>query len=111
MTGSAWIETGDYPKPARYRPGPFCPSEKLGPVFAGDRSAFSTGAALWYDGLIHNAGRFSIALIKSAVQAGGIACNYTRAKRYLNHADKICGVEAIDCETGEKLAIRDETGD
>ena len=94
------------PKASALPPGAVLPQRKLESVFAGDRSAFSRGAALWYDGLIHNAGRFSIALIKSAVQAGGIACNYTRAERYLNHAGKICGVEAIDCETGEKLAIR-----
>ena len=94
------------PKASALPPGAVLPQRKLESVFAGDRSAFSRGAALWYDGLIHNAGRFSIALIKSAVQAGGIACNYTRAERYLNHAGKICGVEAIDCETGEKLTIR-----
>ena len=94
------------PEASALPPGAVLPRQELGPVFAGDRSAFSRGAALWFDGLIHNAGRFSIALIKSAVQAGGIACNYTRAERYLDHAGKICGVEAIDCETGEKLAIR-----
>ena len=46
------------PKASALPPGAVLPQRKLGPVFAGDRSAFSTGAALWYDGLIHNAGRF-----------------------------------------------------
>ena len=74
-------------------------------LLTGGVDTFSQTGALWFDALIHNAGRFTIELIKSAKQQGAVVCNYVRAEKYLQHQGKIFGIQAIDRESGESLTI------
>lgn len=74
-------------------------------LFAAGTETFSQTGALWFDALIHDAGRFTIELIKSAQRQGAVACNYVCAEKYLQHQGKICGIQAIDRESGESLTI------
>ena len=74
-------------------------------LFTGGMEAASQIGALWFDALIHDAGRFTIELIKSAQRQGAVVCNYVRAEKFLQHQGKIFGIQAIDRESGESLTI------
>jgi glycerol-3-phosphate dehydrogenase len=64
------------------------------------------GGVLYYDAQFDDA-RLAIALAQSAVDAGAALANYVRAGALIyDDARHVCGVSAIDDETGERIAIR-----
>lgn len=66
----------------------------------------STGAAVWYDAQIYNSERLLLGLIRSAESAGAQVANYIEATSLLQKGDRIIGVQAKDCETGQRFDIQ-----
>ncbi|MBT7110385.1 MAG: FAD-dependent oxidoreductase [Proteobacteria bacterium] len=89
----------------RLPPGKILPNCDFVRPFSGSVEKSFQSGALWFDSLIHDAGRFSIELIKSAQRDGAVVCNYVRAEKYLRRQGKVCGVEAIDRESGDPFSI------
>lgn len=64
------------------------------------------GAALWYDGAVPDSQRLVMEVLRWAVVAGATPLNYVEARRLLVAGGRVAGVEAVDVETGEELALR-----
>ena len=62
------------------------------------------GATLYSDAQFDDA-RFAIALARTAVQRGAALANYVRATNLRYDAGVLCGVEALDAESGERFGI------
>ncbi|MDQ2842310.1 MAG: glycerol-3-phosphate dehydrogenase/oxidase [Acidobacteriota bacterium] len=71
----------------------------------GVRAAGLRGGILYYDGQFDDA-RFAIALLRTFLDLGGIALNYTRVTGLLKSRGKIAGVTAEDGETRKGLEVR-----
>ena len=65
-----------------------------------------TGGIVFYDGQIYNPPRLVVSYIRSAVNEGLAATNYTEAVDYIFKNNTIKGVVARDRLTGEELEIR-----
>ena len=65
-----------------------------------------TGAACWYDGLIHNPDRLVLAVVASAVDAGAVAANHLEATGVLMDGGRVAGVTATDRLDGGAIEIR-----
>jgi len=65
-----------------------------------------TGAALWYDGQLHDSERLTLAFVRSAAELGADAANHLRAVELLREGDRITGVKAVDRFTQRVLTIR-----
>lgn len=61
-------------------------------------------AILYHDGQFDDA-RLALTLARTAVDHGATVANYTRAKALLYDGGKICGVTAVDCESGHEIEI------
>ncbi len=61
-------------------------------------------AILYHDGQFDDA-RLALTLARTAVDHGAIVANYVRAKRLVYQRGKICGVVAVDCESGHEFEI------
>src|SRR5690349_7048247 len=66
----------------------------------------ATGAAVWYDAQIYNSERLLLGLVHSAVEAGAQVANYLEAISFLQKGDRIIGVQAKDCQTGQTFQIQ-----
>jgi glycerol-3-phosphate dehydrogenase len=65
-----------------------------------------TGAAVFEDGQMYNTARLVLAFVKSAVDRGALAANYTKAKEFLWDGRRVCGARAQDRISGEEFDIR-----
>lgn len=65
-----------------------------------------TGAALFHDGQMYNPTRLALCFLRSAVEAGANAVNYTEVTGFLREASRVIGVRATDRLTGNDLEIR-----
>ena len=63
------------------------------------------GGILYHDCQFDDA-RLAITLAQTMCDLGGTAINYMRVTGLLKSAGKLCGVQAIDVETGRELEIR-----
>jgi glycerol-3-phosphate dehydrogenase len=65
-----------------------------------------TGGAVFEDGQMYNASRLVLAFVRSAVDKGAVAANYTQALRFLWEGRRVIGVRARDCAGGDEFDIR-----
>src|SRR5450755_3196100 len=65
-----------------------------------------SGGAVFEDGQMYNTARLVLAFVKSAVNRGAIAANYTEALRFLWDGKRVCGVRARDRLDGNDFDIR-----
>ncbi|MEP6546168.1 MAG: FAD-dependent oxidoreductase [Gammaproteobacteria bacterium] len=65
-----------------------------------------TGAAVFEDGQMYNTARLVLAFVKSAVNRGATAANYTAAVRFLWDGKRVRGVRAHDRIGGEEFDIQ-----
>ncbi len=65
-----------------------------------------TGGAVWYDCQVYNSERMLISVIKSAVELGAEAANYTRVSGFITAGNKIRGVKIHDIFSGEPYEVR-----
>ncbi|MEO2049516.1 MAG: glycerol-3-phosphate dehydrogenase/oxidase [Pirellulales bacterium] len=75
-------------------------------LFPNVNSAGLTGGALFHDGQIYNPTRLILAFLRSAFQAGAVTANYVEATKFIQHKNRVCGVEAKDNLTGATMHIR-----
>ncbi len=65
-----------------------------------------TGAALWYDDLIINTERMTLAFVlEGSDKYSGVAANYVKALEIVKDGGKVIGVQALDQLSGEKIFI------
>jgi glycerol-3-phosphate dehydrogenase len=65
-----------------------------------------TGGALWYDAQMHSSERLTLAVVRSAVNAGAEVANYVAATELILRGERVIGIEAEDGLTGERFPIR-----
>jgi glycerol-3-phosphate dehydrogenase len=65
-----------------------------------------TGAVVLYEAQIYNPPRLSLSFLRSAVAAGAVAANYVQARGVIRSRDRVAGVKAIECLSGDPLEIR-----
>ena len=65
-----------------------------------------SGGAVFEDGQMYHTARLVLAFVKSAVNGGAIAANYTEALRFLWDGKRVCGVAARDRVAGGEFDIR-----
>lgn len=65
-----------------------------------------TGGAVFDDGQMYSPPRLVLAFVKSAVNAGAVACNYVEAVDFLWDRDRVCGVKARDRLDGSEIELR-----
>ncbi len=65
-----------------------------------------TGGAVWHDGQVLNAERLTLAVVRSAADAGACVANYVRVTELVRQAGQAVGVEAEDRLTGRRLDVR-----
>jgi len=65
-----------------------------------------TGAAVFEDGQMYNPARLVLAFVKSAVDAGAVACNYVEATDFVVEGDRVRGVEVRDRLTSDTFAVK-----
>ena len=75
-------------------------------ILPGYNASTSTGGAVWYDAQIYNSERLLLEFILSAGQAGAEVANYVEAINFLRQDDRIIGVRAKDCQTGQSFDIQ-----
>ena len=65
-----------------------------------------TGAALWYDDLIVNTERMTLAFIKEAMRCNAACANYLKAEKIMIADRQVQGVQVVDQLTGETFAVQ-----
>jgi glycerol-3-phosphate dehydrogenase len=65
-----------------------------------------TGAALFFDGQVHNTERLILSLLLSASRNGAVLANYARAIGLLKHAETIVGMSIEDVLSGTLVEVR-----
>ena len=65
-----------------------------------------SGAAVFDDGQMYSPPRLVLAFVKTAVQAGAVACNYVEASGFLWEGNRVRGVKARDRIGGDDIDIR-----
>lgn len=64
-----------------------------------------TGGVVYHDGQFDDS-RMAISLAQTAVDYGATVLNYCKVTQLLKDGELICGVEAVDAESGEVLTIK-----
>jgi len=64
-----------------------------------------TGGAVFEDGQMYNAARLVLAFVKSALQKGAVAANYTQALSFLWEGKRVRGVRARDLNSDSEFDI------
>ena len=65
-----------------------------------------SGGALWYEGVVADSERLTLAYIRSAVDRGARAANYARALELLRANGRVCGARVCDEISGQELEVR-----
>jgi len=74
-------------------------------LFPSSRQRSLDGRAVSKDGQMYNAARLVLAFVKSAVNRGAVAANYTQALAFLWEGQRVCGVRARDGMSGDEFDI------
>lgn len=74
-------------------------------IAPGLRGHSLSGGAVWFDGLIRNTERMTLAFVRSAVADGTCAANYLHVDGYVSSGGHIAGVSATDVLSGQRLAV------
>ena len=69
------------------------------------KSAGLSGGVLYYDGQFDDA-RYAITLMRTLFDQGGVGLNYARVTGLIKQNETICGVTAMDTETGAGFECR-----
>jgi glycerol-3-phosphate dehydrogenase len=102
-----WDRNQEIPDPARrIAPGRFLSRSETLELFPHLDAGGLTGAAIFEDGQMHNPARLVLAFVKSAADAGAVACNYLEAKHIVFDGDAAIGAEVEDRLRGERFVIR-----
>ncbi|MFH1566863.1 MAG: FAD-dependent oxidoreductase, partial [Gemmatimonadota bacterium] len=88
----------------------FAPSRLLDPAATAARipnveTDHLLGGVLYHDGLFDDA-RMAVTLARTAAAAGATLLNYVRVTGLLKEGEAVCGVEAVDEESGRAYALR-----
>ena len=95
------------PDPEKELPdGMIVSQRELSRILPGYDASNSTGGAVWYDAQIYNSERLLLEFILSAAQAGAEVANYVEAIDFLQMDNRITGVRAKDCLTGQIFDIQ-----
>ena len=65
-----------------------------------------TGAACFYDGQILNPPRLIWSIVRSAIEAGAVACNYCDVKSLISKDGRVVGASIADVISGETISLR-----
>jgi glycerol-3-phosphate dehydrogenase len=65
-----------------------------------------TGGAIWHDYQMHSPERFALTMLRSALDAGAAAANYTEAHALLVEEGRVRGVRVTDRVTGASFDVR-----
>lgn len=65
-----------------------------------------TGGVVWYEGQMQNTERLSFGLLRSAVELGAVAANYTEVTAITHEGKTVTGLQATDLLSGEQLEVR-----
>jgi glycerol-3-phosphate dehydrogenase len=65
-----------------------------------------TGAACFYDGQILNPPRLIWSIVRSAIEAGAVACNYCDVKSLVSENGRVVGASIDDVVSGETISLR-----
>ncbi|MGE0220892.1 FAD-dependent oxidoreductase, partial [Mycolicibacterium sp.] len=71
---------------------------------SGKRSAIR-GAIRFYEGLVDDA-RHTMTLARTAAHFGALCANGVRVSDFVREGDRVCGVAAVDTQTGGRFRIR-----
>ena len=63
------------------------------------------GGILYYDGQFDDA-RLAVTLARTVADLNGVVVNYTKAASLLKQNGRVCGVVALDLETGDEFDLR-----
>jgi glycerol-3-phosphate dehydrogenase len=75
-------------------------------LFPGLKPKGLTGAAIFHDGQMYNPTRLVLSFIKSAVDAGADAANYSEATGFLQNGNRVFGLKVLDGLTGSEFELR-----
>jgi len=93
--------------PHQYLPrGRLIPPEKLKEYVPGYDVHNFSGGVVWHDCQCYNTERLGLSYLLSAADAGADAANYVECTAFLGDAQKVAGIQAKDCFTGEIFDIR-----
>lgn len=87
-------------------PGRMMSRDEVLRIAPGLRGTPLTGGAVWFDGLIWNTERMTLAFVLSAVAYGARAANYARAKDYVVEKGRLVGVSVTDVLSGREFLVR-----
>ncbi len=76
---------------------------KIIPGLAGDGI---TGGVIWYDACAFNTERLVVSMVRSAVDSGAVACNYTRMTGFIGSSNRVKGIKAEDMLSGDEVEVR-----
>ena len=79
--------------------------DRLGGASEFPRSELVPGGVRYWDAQFDDA-RFAVALAQTGWSAGAAIANYVRCEAFLYHGTRICGVRALERESGEPFEIR-----
>jgi glycerol-3-phosphate dehydrogenase len=87
-------------------PSRYLPVDKVLELYPKIEKANLTGGVLFCDGQMYNPPRIALSFLRSAVQAGAVALNYTEVTGYLTQRNEVQGVNVKDLFGGDHITIR-----
>lgn len=103
----AWDRNRDVPDKNKVGRGKVISKKEILKIAPGIDPQELTGAALWYDDLIINTERMTLAFVLDGSDTyKGTSANYVKAVEIVKDSGKITGVQAVDEISGEKLFIK-----
>ncbi len=94
---------------SRIEAGRIISREQLLRIAPGLRRRPLTGGAVWFDGLVWNTERMTLAFVLSAAADGACVVNYVRATEYRIAKGRVIGIFAADTISGEKFVVQGRT--
>lgn len=102
----AWDRNRNVPAVNRVGRGKVISKKEILKIAPGINSQELTGAALWYDDLILNTERMTLAFVlEGSDKYQGVAANYVKALEIVKDGTKVVGIQALDQISGEKIFI------
>ncbi|MHC4476793.1 MAG: glycerol-3-phosphate dehydrogenase/oxidase [Planctomycetota bacterium] len=93
--------------PHKYLPqGHLVSPEQLKEYVPGYKDPSFSGGVVWYDCQCYNTERLGLSYVLSATEAGADVANYVECMAFLGDPEKVTGIRAKDCFTGELFDIR-----
>lgn len=102
----AWDRNKNVPAKNRVGRGKVISKKEILKLAPGINTQELTGAALWYDDLIVNTERMTLAFVlEGSDKYKGAAANYVKALEIVKDGGKVVGIQARDELSGEKIFI------